>query len=90
MFRIGRRRTSFARVSDQPELADGVYEAFIVDAEELPNGGMHLDVVITIGEHKGFVVSVATNEPFGDQFELMGVPATLTVSGGQPMVRPEI
>lgn len=73
-------------MSDSPGLADGTYDAFIVDADESSDGRMHLDVVLTAGEHKGFVVSVVADGRLGDQFELLGVPATLTVSGGRPSV----
>lgn len=74
-------------VSSEPGLADGVYEAFIVDVEEMVDGGMRLDVVMTVGEHKGFVVSVVTDNSGRDEFDLLGVPATLTVRNGEPSVR---
>lgn len=74
-------------MTDDQGLADGVYEAFIVDVEDIDDGGMRLDVVMTAGEHKGFVISVMTNGLGRDEFELLGMPATLTVSGGQPSVR---
>lgn len=73
-------------MSDGPGLADGRYEAFIVDVDDSADGVVHLDVVITIGEHKGFVVSVVTSDRLGDEFELIGVPAILTVADGRPSV----
>jgi hypothetical protein len=51
------------RVVDMP-LADGVYDAFIVWAEERDDGAIALDLTITTGVHKGEVVSVrATDAP---------------------------
>lgn len=79
--------TRLRHVSDTPGLEDGSYEAFIVDADRSADGAMHLDVVITTGEHKGFVVSVVTGDGLGDEFELMGVPAVLFVTAGRPSVR---
>jgi hypothetical protein len=67
-------------------LADGVYDAFIVWAEQRDDGALALDLTITTGAHKGNVVSVrAVNAP-RDAIELVGLPCTLRVSGGQPRV----
>jgi hypothetical protein len=67
-------------------LADGVYDAFVVWAETRDDGALALDLTITAGARKGDVVSVrATNAP-RDAIDLVGIPCTLRVSAGQPLV----
>jgi len=67
-------------------LADGVYDAFVVWAETRDDGAIALDLTITTGACKGDVVSVrATNAP-RDAMDLVGVPCTLHVRAGAPLV----
>ena len=74
-------------------LPDGIYDAFIVDVtiEEGagPDGATvhHLELTITAGEHKGEVLSIGAVGMRGEEFDLIGMPATLTVEGGAPRVR---
>ncbi len=69
-----------------PPLADGRYDAFVVDADDAPGGGSTLDLTIVAGEHKGQVLTVTSNVWIGDPIELMGMPATITVTDGEPSV----
>ena len=73
------------RVVDIP-LADGVYDAFIVWAEERDDGTIALDLTITTGARKGDVVSVRATDAPRDAIALVGMPCTLHVSAGQPRV----
>ena len=73
--------------ADRPSLADGTYDAFVVDAEDGPDGGTAMDVAIIAGEHKGMVLSLSSPDSFGDPIDLMGMPATLVVTDGFPAVR---
>jgi hypothetical protein len=73
------------RVVDMP-LADGVYDAFIVWAEERDDGAIALDLTITTGAHKGDVVSVRATDAPRDAIALVGTPCTLHVSAGQPRI----
>lgn len=71
-------------------LADGIYDAFVVDATiegEGPDRLVTLELTITMGEHKGEVVTVTATGMRGEEFDLMGMPATLTVTDGNPSVR---
>ena len=72
-------------------IPDGTYDAFVVDAEPgMADDGtehMHLDLTILSGEQKGNVVSVTATGLRGTEIDLMGMPATLTVTGGVPSVR---
>ena len=71
----------------EPEavLEDGTYDAFIVDVT--PAGeGLHLDLTILAGPHKGEVVSVTAVGLDVDELEALGMPATITVADGEPSV----
>ena len=71
----------------EPALDDGAYDAFIVDADDAADGGTVLELTITVGEHKGSVLSIASSQHLGDPIELLGMPATITVAFGAPSVR---
>lgn len=73
------------RVVDIP-LADGVYDAFIVWAEERDDRAIALDLTITTGAHKGDVVSVRATDAPHDAIALVGMPCTLHVSAGEPTI----
>ena len=66
-------------------LADGTYDALVVDASTGEDGSIRVEVTIVAGPAKGEVVSLRTVD-LGDTdpLELLGVPATLTVRGGAP------
>ena len=67
-------------------LADGVYDAFVVWAETRDDGAVALDLTITTGARKGDVVSVRATHAPRDAIELVGIPCTLRVSEGEPLV----
>jgi hypothetical protein len=75
---------------DEPmALDDGTYDAFVVDASIEGEGAgrvTHLDLTIVAGDRKGEVLSVAATGMAGDEFDLIGMPATLTVADGRPTV----
>jgi len=69
-------------------LDDGVYDAFVVDVrEDEENSAIkHVELAITSGERKGDVVRVRAARLQREPFELMGLPATLTVKDGRPSI----
>jgi hypothetical protein len=69
-------------------LPDGTYDAIVVDAVE-ESGVVLLDLTILGGEHKGEVVALRSPDLAGDPVDLLGIPATLTVTDGTPHVRLE-
>jgi hypothetical protein len=75
---------------DEPlAVGDGTYDAFVIDAVVEGDGESrttHLDLTITAGDHKGEVLSVVATGMTGDEFELIGMPATLVVTDGTPAV----
>ena len=79
---------------DGPTLGDGTYDVFIVDPTvDAPEGAardhrvVHLEPTIIRGPQKGEVVSVAATGLDGEDFELLGMPGTLTVVDGAPVFR---
>ncbi len=68
-------------------LPDGTYDVFIVDATVTDERVAHLELTILSGPQKGEVVSVVATGLAGDDFELLGMPGTLTVASGAPSFR---
>lgn len=71
-------------------LADGTYDAIVVDAEEgAEPGSMRLELAIASGPLKGEVVSVTGTDPAyatSDPLDLLAIPATILVTDGSPTV----
>jgi hypothetical protein len=72
-------------------LPDGTYDAFVIDVtEESDDSGQPqtlVELTIVAGEHKGLVLQVATESSIGRFEDIVGMPATLTVTNGSPQVR---
>jgi len=68
-------------------LADGTYDALVVDAEAGDDGSVGVELTIVAGPAKGEVVALRTAGLTGDPLDLLGVPATITVRDGEPSVR---
>ena len=68
-------------------LADGSYDVIVVDAGASPDaGGLHLEVTILAGAHKGEVVAVRAVGTALDELDVLGMPGTLTVRDGAPSI----
>lgn len=81
-------------MADEGRLADGTYDVIVVDADEVAAGpdeppAVSLDLTILAGEAKGEIVSVRAVGLSGEPLLLLGVPGTLTVTGGVPTVQLE-
>jgi hypothetical protein len=71
-------------------LADGTYDALVVDASMRDDGSIGVEITIVAGPAKGEIVSLRTVDVADtDPLELLGVPATLTVHDGAPSLRLE-
>lgn len=71
-------------------LPDGDYDVFVIGAEDLPTDGGEttvLELTITSGEHRSMTFALTAPVRLGEPVELIGMPATLTVSAGVPSVR---
>jgi hypothetical protein len=66
-------------------LEDGTYDAFIVDVTT-EGAVLHLDLTILAGAHKGEVISVRATGLDVDEVDAIGMPATVTVTDGEPSV----
>jgi hypothetical protein len=94
-------------------LADGTYDAIVVDASAVapaagdvddaapgtgdagpadparPAGAVSIELTIVAGPAKGEIVTILGRNLGGDPLDLLGVPATLTVTDGAPALRLE-
>jgi hypothetical protein len=68
-------------------LEDGRYDAIVFDADEAPDGATTVELTVLSGDHKGEVVALRADGFDGDPIDLLGIPATITVTGGAPSVR---
>lgn len=71
-------------------ITDGTYDAFVVDVEDTSTADDRchvLELTILNGEHKGELVTVTARGLQRSDIDLLGMPATLTVTGGEPSVR---
>ena len=77
-------------MADDGPLADGTYDVIVVDATEVEGApeAVSLDLAVLAGPAKGEIVSVRA-VGLDDPVLLLGIPGTLTVAGGVPLVRLE-
>jgi hypothetical protein len=73
----------------QPPLPDGTYDAIVVDADEVDDATTTLELTVLAGPHKGQVVELRGPRGDHDPIDLLGLPATITVTDGRPRVRLE-
>jgi hypothetical protein len=80
-------------------LPDGIYDAIVIEAEELEDADVRLEIAITLGPHIGRVIALRGRHVDAkkrsraldrDPFELLGIPGTLIVRGGVLTFRPEL
>lgn len=67
-------------------LADGTYEAMVVDAVDLDDDALRLDVTLLDAHHRGELVTVRATGLGLDAIALLATPCTLVVTGGNPRV----
>lgn len=72
-----------------PPLPDGTYDAIVVDADEVGTDEIGLELTVLAGPEKGRVIELRGPRRDNDPIDLLGVPATITVTDGQPRVRLE-
>ena len=70
-------------------LADGVYDAIVVDAER-DEEGVTLELTITAGPNKGDVVAVRATNLTMDPINAVGIPARIVVTNNSPRVELEL
>jgi hypothetical protein len=69
-------------------LADGTYDAIVVDATDVDAGdaGVRLELTIVAGPHKGDVVAGRAQHLAMTAVETLGLPARLVVTDQRPEV----
>jgi hypothetical protein len=70
-------------------LPDGSYDAIVVDAEDLDDDQIGVELTVLAGPEKGRVVEMRGPRGGHDAIDLLGVPATITVTDGTPHLRLE-
>lgn len=68
-------------------LPDGQYDAVVVDAEARDSADpdtVTIELTVLAGGHKGEMLTVTATGLHRDPIDLLAVPATLTVTDGQP------
>jgi len=69
-------------------LADGTYDAIVVDAERVEDS-IRLELTITTGPNKGEVVAVRATHLTMDPVNALGIPARIVVTNNTPRVELE-
>ncbi len=76
--------------TSEAALPDGNHDALVIDVhdgtDDLGRPIQRLELTVVAGVSKGQVVTIVTGEPLGDEIDLIGMPATITVQGGEPSV----
>ena len=75
-----------ATVFEMDPLGDGDYDVIVVDVEAGADDALVLDLMVTSGARRGEIVRVHARGLDRGWVELLGVPATLTVTDGRPRV----
>lgn len=79
-----------------PMLPDGAYDVIVVEAEPTDDGGVRLELTVTLGPHIGRMIALrghqvdAGQQDMADPVALLGIPGTLRVRDGRPSFRPEL
>jgi hypothetical protein len=82
-----------------PMIPDGIYDAIVIEAEEVAESDIRLELAITLGPHIGQVIALRSRHLdtknrsralLTDPLELLGIPGTVIVRDGIPSFRPEL
>jgi hypothetical protein len=75
-----------ATVATMCAIDDGSYDVVVIEAHESGDESLLLELVITAGALRGEVVRVHARSFGGAWTDLLGAPATLTVTDGKPHI----
>ena len=68
------------------QLDDGVYDGIVIDAKEIDDQAIHIEVALSSGPRKGEIINVSARHLRHSWLELLGMPATITVAHGEPHI----
>ena len=74
-------------MSDAPDIPDGTYDVFVVDADDAPDvsdDAVRLSLTVLSGEHKSHVLELTAQGLGWTSIDLIGMPGTLVVTDGAP------
>jgi hypothetical protein len=67
-------------------MPDGRYDVFIIDAEIIDESTMRIELMMVTGDDKGNVFALRGPMLADDPIDVIGLPATMTVTDGVPSV----
>ena len=68
------------------QLDDGVYEGIVIDAKEIGDEAIHIEVALSSGSRKGEIITISARHLRRSSLDLLGMPATITVAHGEPHI----
>lgn len=71
-------------------MRDGDYEGVVIDVEDRDASSCAISVAISIGEHRGNVVTIVGALDEAAALSMLGSPVTLRVVAGVPQLVPEV
>jgi len=71
------------------EIAPGIYDGLVVDAEDVDDRVVSMEIALTSGPHKGTTVHIRGPRSQRDALSLLGLPVTLDVREDGIRVRVE-
>lgn len=81
------KRDQMSAMEFTAPLEDGLYEVIIISADELSDGALSIDLVITTGDKRGNLLTLrAKNLTYRDQIDLLAHPCQVRVQNGEPEI----
>jgi hypothetical protein len=65
-------------------LANGRYDVVVIDARDISEDAVHLELAVASGEHRGVVIEMTARHLHRSSIDVLGAPATLFVSDEAP------
>ena len=69
-----------------PQLDDGVYDGIVIDAKEIGDEAIHIEVALSSGPRKGEIITISARHLRRSWLELLGMPVTISVAHGEPQI----
>jgi hypothetical protein len=80
------RTPAVATVFDVNSIGDGTYDVVVIDADEVGDDTLVLELVVSSGLHRGEIVRVNARGLGRTWVDVLGVAGTLVVTDGRPRV----
>jgi hypothetical protein len=83
-FSVGQKRQWLQGFFIMEAIDDGSYDVVVIEAEERAGDVIALQLAIASGPRRGDMVSITATGLGRSWLDLLAMPGTLTVSGGEP------